>query len=114
MRRMLIKEVFAKSPLGETLKVAGWLRSVRKSKGFSFMVLNDGSCQETLQIIANESDLENYEIVSNLLVGSCVEFVGTIIESQGKGQSIEMQASGAVIHGKTGQEYPLQKKATSL
>lgn len=114
MRRMLIKEVFAKSPLGETLKVAGWLRSVRKSKGFSFMVLNDGSCQETLQIIANESDLENYEIVSNLLVGSCVEFVGTIIESQGKGQSIEMQASGAVIHGKTGQDYPLQKKATSL
>lgn len=111
---MLIKEVFKKSPIGQEAKVAGWVRSVRKSKGFSFIVLNDGSCQGTLQIIANEGDLENYEEISNLLVGSCVEFTGKVVESQGKGQSIEMQANSGLIHGKANEEYPLQKKATSL
>lgn len=114
MKRMLIKEVFAKSPIGEEVKVAGWIRSVRKSKGFSFLVLNDGTCQGTLQVIANEGDLDNYEEVSTLLVGSCLEVTGKVVESQGKGQSIEMQATGAVIHGKTNEAYPLQKKATSL
>lgn len=114
MKRLLIKEVFAKSPIGEEVKIAGWIRSVRKSKGFSFIVLNDGTCQETLQIIANEADIENYDEISNLLVGSCVEFTGKIVASQGKGQSIEMQATTGLIHGKTTDEYPLQKKATSL
>jgi asparaginyl-tRNA synthetase len=113
MKRVLISDVFKSEPVGESVKVAGWVRSVRNSKGFSFVVLNDGSCQKTLQIVANE-DMNNFQDVTSLLVGSCVEFVGDIVQSQGKGQSIEMQASSVLIHGKTNENYPLQKKATSL
>lgn len=113
MKRVLIKDVFKSQPVGDQVKVAGWIRSVRNSKGFSFVVINDGSCQGTFQIIANE-DMENYQDVTSLLVGACVEFVGEIVQSQGKGQSIEMQASSVVIHGRTDESYPLQKKATSL
>ena len=113
MKRVLISDVFKSEPVGESVKVAGWVRSVRNSKGFSFVVLNDGSCQRTLQIVANE-DMNNFQDVTSLLVGSCVEFVGDIVQSQGKGQSIEMQASSVLIHGKTNENYPLQKKATSL
>jgi asparaginyl-tRNA synthetase len=113
MKRTSIKEVFSTSPIGKETKVSGWVRSVRNSKGFSFVVLNDGTCQGTLQVVANE-DMENYQEVLSLLVGSCVEFVGDIVESQGKGQRLEMQAKKVHVYGKTDEKYPLQKKATSL
>jgi len=113
MKRRFIKELLKSSPIGESVAVAGWVRSIRKSKGFSFIVLNDGTCQGTLQIIVNE-DLKNYSDVSSLLVGSCLKIEGKVVESQGKGQSIELHADSAEVLGKTDEGYPLQKKATSL
>ena len=113
MKRLAIKEVFETEPIGKEVKVSGWVRSVRNSKGFSFIVLNDGSCQGTLQVVANE-DMDGYADAAGLLVGSCAEFVGDIVASQGKGQSIEMQAKKVHVYGKTDDKYPLQKKATSL
>jgi len=113
MTRKTIKELFANKPIGERATIAGWVRSVRNSKAFSFIVLNDGSCQGVLQIVADAS-MEGYENVSSLNIGSCVQFVGQIVESQGKGQSIELQADTVHVYGGTGADYPLQKKATSL
>ncbi|MBC96458.1 MAG: asparagine--tRNA ligase [Halobacteriovoraceae bacterium] len=113
--RITIKSLFEQSSdyIGKKAKVAGWVRSVRNSKAFSFIVLNDGSCQKVLQIVADEK-IEDYTKVTELLIGSCIEVEGDIVESQGKGQSIEMQALTVHVYGKTDSSYPLQKKATSL
>ncbi len=110
---MRIKEILKLKGENQTIKARGWIRSVRNSKAFSFVVLNDGSCQGTLQVVMN-SDMEGYEEASSLLVGSCVEFTGELVASQGKGQNVELQAKGVHIYGKTDENYPLQKKATSL
>jgi asparaginyl-tRNA synthetase len=113
MKRIAIKDLFSAPPVGEKAKVSGWIRSIRNSKAFSFMVLNDGSCQKVLQIVL-DADMAGYDQVTSLLIGSCVEVEGLIVESQGKGQSVEMQASSVHVYGKTDESYPLQKKATSL
>ena len=113
MSRISIKNVLIEKPINSELTVNGWIRSIRNSKSFSFMVLNDGTCQGTLQVVF-DSDMAGYDEVSKLMIGSCVSAKGKIVESQGKGQSVEMQAQEIEIFGKTSEDYPLQKKATSL
>lgn len=113
MARVVIKKILEERPIDTDQTVSGWIRSIRNSKNFSFMVLNDGSCQGTLQVVF-DAEMPGYDEVSKLLIGSCVQATGKIVESQGKGQSVEMQASQIEILGKTTEEYPLQKKATSL
>lgn len=109
-----IKELINDEKLIETEVIAkGWIRSVRKSKKFSFIVLNDGSTQTNLQIIA-DLDLPNYEEVSTLLMGSSVEIKGLLVSSGGKGQSVEIQAKEVKVLSATDEEYPLQKKASSM
>ena len=113
MKTLSIKDIFKDKVVGEGLTVKGWVRSLRKSKKFSFMVLNDGSCQAALQIVI-DADLENYDDVVTVLTGSSVEVTGNLVASQGKGQSVEMQATKVNVISKTDETYPLQKKGTSL
>jgi asparaginyl-tRNA synthetase len=113
MSRISIKNVLIDKPIDSELTVNGWIRSIRNSKSFSFMVLNDGTCQGTLQVVF-DSDMSGYDEVSKLMIGSCVYAKGKVVESQGKGQSVELQAQEIKILGKTSEDYPLQKKATSL
>lgn len=113
MERKLIKEIFSKSDVDYKCVVKGWVRSVRKSKAFSFIALNDGTTQDMLQIIADQ-DLANYEQVSAMTTGFCVAIEGTIVASGGKGQSVEMQASSVSVLGGVGEDYPLQKKRIGL
>jgi asparaginyl-tRNA synthetase len=110
-----LKEIFAQGEelIGKSITASGWIRSVRKSKAFSFIVLNDGSTQNNLQIIADQ-DMANYESVSTMLTGTAVKITGKIVESGGKGQSIEMQAEGVEVIGPVDEDFPLQKKATSM
>ena len=112
MSRTAIRKIFEEKIVGENYTVKGWVRSVRKSKKFSFMVINDGSSQMSLQAIV-DADLANYEEVSSLLIGSSVSITGTLVESRGK-QPVEMQAKLVEIIQATDESYPLQKKATSL
>lgn len=109
---LLIKKVFDQKPVNETVVVRGWIKSLRQSKKFSFMVVNDGSSQKDLQIIV-DGTLENYEDVSKLTMGSSVEVEGLLVASQGK-QPVEMQAKRVHIYCANGEDYPLQKKETSL
>lgn len=113
MKTLSIKDIFKDQITGEGVTVRGWVRSLRKSKKFSFMVLNDGSCQGALQIVI-DADLENYDDVVTVLTGSSVEITGNLVASQGKGQSVEMQATAVNVIAKTDETYPLQKKGTSL
>jgi len=113
MSRLLIKDIIKDNITAESATVKGWIRSVRNSKKFSFLVLNDGSCQGSLQIIADEA-LSNYTEVASLLTGCAVAITGKLVVGGGKNQSIEMQASTVEIIGKVDESYPLQKKATSM
>lgn len=116
LKRVVLKELFrneGKSFVEKEIVVKGWVRSVRKSKKFCFIVVNDGSCHNDLQVIL-DSGAENYEVLSSMLAGSAVSFQGVIVPSGGKGQAVEMQAKVGELIGACSADYPLQKKATSL
>ncbi len=105
----------ASSP-GKTLAVAGWVKTLRVSKGgFSFITLNDGSCQASVQVVA-ERALLNYETeVVRLTAGCSVLVRGELVRSQGKGQAIEIKASEVNILGRSdGEKYPIQPKKHTL
>lgn len=96
----------------KSFQVAGWVKSLRKSKKFAFLVLNDGSCFQDLQIIV-DADLPNYENATSVSTGYCVKVEGKVVQSGGR-QALEMQASSVEIVGTVPEDYPLQKKSTSL
>ena len=109
---LLIKKVYETRPVDHTVIVKGWVKSLRQSKKFSFLVLNDGTTQKDLQIII-DANLSNYEDVIKLTMGSSVEIEGLIVASQGK-QPVEMQGKRVHIFCLNNEDYPLQKKETSL
>lgn len=96
----------------ESVTVGGWIKSVRVSKKFSFIMLSDGSCMSDLQIIVDQ-DIDGYKDISKLLTGSSISVTGKVVASSGK-QSIEMLAQSVKIHSATTAEYPLQKKESSF
>ena len=101
-------------PAGTEVTVAGWVRTVRNHKGrrrFSFIAINDGSCMATLQIVADPK-LSNYESeVVHLTAGASVVAQGRLVESQGAGQRVEVQADEVRLLGKADAEvYPIQQK----
>jgi len=105
-----IKEVLKISPLDKTVTIKGWIRTARHSKGLSFLEVNDGSCFSSLQAIA-DNKLSNYDTdVTSLLTGCSVSVTGTVVESPGKGQAIEIQATDIKVVGSVAEDYPLQKK----
>lgn len=110
-----IAHLLATRPIGERVLLNGWIRTRRDSKGgFSFLELNDGSCLANVQVIC-EAALPNYtEDVLKLLPGSSVSIEGTVAESPGKGQSVEVRAASVHVYGFSDASYPLQKKAHSF
>ncbi len=103
-------------PVNETVTVEGWVRTRRDSKaGFSFVHVNDGSCLANIQLVANQ-DLDNYASdVLRLTAGSALRCIGTVVESQGKGQSVEIQVQSIDVLGdvEDPDTYPIQPKKHS-
>jgi len=101
----------------QTITAKGWLRSRRDSKaGFSFLALNDGSCFDNIQVIA-DNKLENYQSeILHLTTGCSVSVKGKLVQSEGKGQSVEIQAEQVSILGlvDNAEEYPIAKKRHSF
>ncbi len=116
MERTLIRDVLADVAPGTEVTLAGWIRTVRTSKGgFSFLALNDGSGAAVLQVVANQ-DLPNYadEIV-RLSAGCSVAVRGTVVESPGQRQRVEVQASEVRVLGWADPErYPIQPKRHTM
>lgn len=116
IRRKTVKELLT-SPeryAGQEVDVKGWVRTRRGNKNVQFIALNDGSTINNLQIVL---DLEKFSEESLKLVttGSSIHVQGLLVESQGKGQSVEVQANELEIYGTADPaEYPLQKKGHSL
>lgn len=105
----------APSLVGTEVTIKGWVRTVRNQKTFAFIELNDGSTLSNFQVVANAS-LPNYEKTINLLTtGVSVAITGTIKESPGEHQDLEMEAKEIAIIGSCDPEvYPLQKKRHSF
>ena len=116
LMRTAVVDTLKKESIGKSVKVCGWVRTRRDSKGgFSFIELNDGSTFDSVQVLA-ENTLPNYESeVLKLSIGSSVEVLGTVVESPGKGQTTEVKAGSLKVLGYADPAtYPLQKKGTSF
>ncbi|MCH5166402.1 MAG: asparagine--tRNA ligase [Erysipelotrichales bacterium] len=101
-------DLFKNKQIGENVTVEGWIRNHRDQKNFGFIDFSDGTCQEHLQIVYDDS-LPNFDEIKKLLVGCAIEASGTIIESKGS-QDIELQATSIKILGTCPSDYPLQAK----
>ncbi len=95
--------------IDKEVTVGGWVRSIRDSKTFGFIVVNDGTFFETLQIVYSDK-LENFETISGLNVGSAIVARGKIVATPQAKQPFEMQAEEIMIEGESTSDYPLQKK----
>lgn len=108
-----IKSLIEHGEIDSAVSVAAWVRSRRDSKaGLSFIALNDGSCFATLQVVA-DSTLDNYEDeIKKLSAGCAVKVSGKLVESQGKGQRVEILASSITVVGwvEDAESYPIAKK----
>jgi asparaginyl-tRNA synthetase len=107
--RSLIKHVLRRAEPSANITVAGWVRTRRDSKSFSFLELNDGSCVGNLQIVAN-SGIPGYESISQMSTGASVEVRGELIPSPAAGQMWELRAESVRLIGTAPDDYPLQKK----
>jgi asparaginyl-tRNA synthetase len=107
-RTKIYKLIDAEHSMDQVL-VNGWVRTRRDSKTFSFIELNDGTCLNNLQIIADES-LTNYEEIKKITTGSALAVTGRHVPSKGGGQKWEVQAETVEIIHLTPETYPLQKK----
>ncbi len=100
--------------IGKSVKVGGWLRSNRDSKAFGFMVLNDGTFFETLQVVYSQDKLSNFQELTKLNVGSAVIVAGQLVATPNAKQPFEIQAEEVLIEGPSDASYPLQKKRHTL
>lgn len=113
MNTLDIVDILATEPTGQSMTVQGWVRSRRDSKaGLSFIALYDGSCFDALQVIAEQSMPNYQDDVLRLSAGYAIEVTGTLVASQGKGQSAEIHATQIVIIGDVDdpEQYPIAKK----
>ena len=114
LKRTRIADLFRTQPIGTTVMVKGWVRTRRGNKQVGFIALNDGSTIKNLQIVV---DLEKFdeETLKLITTGACICATGQLVESQGKGQSAEVQAETLEVYGTADpQTYPLQKKGHTM
>ncbi len=95
---------------GQTVDVAGWVRSARDMKEFAFITLNDGSCFNDLQVVAERGELSNYTEIANAHVGSALRVSGIIHLTPERPQPFELKADTIEIVGDVASDYPIQKK----
>ncbi|MSR14426.1 MAG: asparagine--tRNA ligase [Gammaproteobacteria bacterium] len=110
--RVPIRELLAAEAPRREIEVAGWVRTRRDSREFSFLEINDGSCLTSLQAVV-AFDTEGYAQIKDASTGSAVLLQGELIASPAKGQRFELKASRLTIVGTCPEEYPLQKKRHS-
>ena len=110
-----IKDLFREkeSYAGKKVTVGGWVRSNRDSKTFGFLVVNDGSFFEPLQVVYSDQ-LADFAAIAKIGVGAAVIVTGTIVVTPGAKQPLEMQAEEVVVEGASPSDYPLQKKRHSF
>jgi len=121
MKKLDRKRVFdllkkdSQALIGEEINVKGWVRTRRGNKNVAFIALNDGSIIHNIQVVVDVKAFGNDELLRQITTGSCISVNGKLVESQGKGQTVEIQATEITLYGSADPEkYPLQKKGHSL
>ena len=99
--------------LNKEVSVGGWVRSVRASKAFGFIVVSDGTYFETLQIVYHDN-MANFAEISKLNVGAAIIVKGTLVATPDAKQPFEIQAVEVAVEGPSAPDYPLQKKRHTL
>lgn len=115
MENTLIKDLYRNKEKydGKEITVSGWVRTLRDSKTFGFIELNDGSFFKNLQIVFNDT-LDNFKEIAKLTISSSIIVTGKLIITENAKQPFEVQASKIEIFNVSDQEYPLQKKRHSV
>ena len=113
MKRTKVVDVLKSTDFGKEVVVKGWVRTHRSSKAVDFIALNDGSTIKNIQIVVDPSKI-NADTLKSITTGACLCVTGTLVESQGKGQSVEIQCKDIEVYGLCGSDYPMQKKGQSF
>ena len=115
MNLLSVREVFRNKEqyLDKEIEIGGWVRSIRDSKTFGFIVLNDGTFFEPIQVVYNDG-MDNFADVSKLNVGAALIVKGTLVATPQAKQPFEIQAKEVFIEGQSTPDYPLQKKRHTL
>ncbi len=116
MHRITIKEIYADSPAygGKTVTVMGWAKTIRDSKAFGFIELNDGSCFKNCQVVFEREKLSNYDEIARQNVGASLVVKGTLVLTPENRQPFEIKADQIEVMGTSTPDYPLQKKRHTM
>lgn len=116
MERIVLKDLFVNSDryANKEITVCGWARTVRDSKVFGFIELNDGSCFKSVQIVFEQDKIQNFDEIARLNVGSALVVTGIFVLTPENKQPFEIKATRIDIEGKSTPDYPLQKKRHSV
>ena len=114
IERTIVADALQSKSFGTAVNVKGWVRTRRGNKNVSFVALNDGTTINNIQIVIDISQFGE-EFLKPITTGACISVNGKLVESQGQGQSVEIQATEIQIYGSADPTtYPLQKKGHSL
>ena len=113
MKRTKVVDALSCTDFGKDINVRGWVRSHRSSKAVDFIALNDGSTIKNIQVVIDSTSIDA-EILKNITTGACISATGVLVESQGKGQTSEIQCKDIEIYGLCPSDYPMQKKGQSF
>ena len=114
MKRTKITELLTTALIGQQVTAAGWVRTRRGNKHVQFVALNDGSTVRNIQIVLDMTRFSD-EQLKPITTGSALRVDGRLVESMGKGQTVEVQADNVLVYGTADPEtYPLQKKGHTL
>ena len=109
---MDIKDI-TKDLIGKEITICGWVKNHRKQATFGFINLFDGTCTNSLQVVYDNS-LKDFEEIGRIHIGSSIKVIGTVKESEGKGQDIDLVASDVILLGDCPEDYPIQPKRHTL
>lgn len=113
MERTKVIDALRSTAFGSQINVKGWVRTHRSSKAVDFIALNDGSTIKNIQIVVDPTKFDA-EMLKQITTGACISAVGTLVESQGAGQTSEIQCESLEVYGLCGSDYPMQKKGQSF
>ncbi|MFO8067202.1 MAG: asparagine--tRNA ligase [Bacteroidales bacterium] len=117
MRRSIVKDLLknGEKHLNKEVNIKGWVRTKRGNKNVAFIAVNDGSIIHSIQVVIDIAEFNDEATIKKITTGACISATGTLVESKGQGQAVEILGKKIEVYGEADPEkYPLQKKGHSL
>ncbi len=113
IKRTKVVDALKRTDYGQIVNVRGWVRTHRSSKAVDFIALNDGSTIKNIQVVVDPTKFDA-DLLKQITTGACINVNGELVESQGAGQSVELQCREIEVYGLCGNDFPMQKKGQSF